>query len=534
MTDKVTLSPEVWKRVFASPIFQRVLALLDQIFKRTTIIDNFDAIGISFKELEQLRGPLKKPICELPFCLLINSTKEGERRCRAEGKESSERAKTSRKPDVWLCHAGLTDITVPIIFQSKYNGDISVRGGLLLHEPNEQEWLKIAENVKDTGVDLDRLKQAYFEITPISKELLDVMLTLLSALVEEIINTAVEVEEHIKQIAYLENALNEKYRFANIIGKSKPMQEVFKLLETITQNNASVLIQGETGTGKELVAKATHYNSPRKDKPFITQNCATLSESLLESELFGHVKGAFTGAVNDKRGIFEMANKGTLFLDEIGEMSSGMQAKLLRVIEQGEFRRVGDEKVIKVDVRIISATNKDLKSLIQQGKFREDLYYRLQGFTIILPPLRERKEDIPILVEYFLNNLNKKIGKKLKISNDALRLLIDYDWPGNVRELETEIERVTSFSKSGELITPEILSNEVKKQAIDIKPSVFWKRFQGKSFPIIIIEELEKELILTTLEQTGWNKVTAAKLLHIPRSTLYNKIRDYGLKQTTK
>jgi transcriptional regulator with PAS, ATPase and Fis domain len=319
-----------------------------------------------------------------------------------------------------------------------------------------------------------------------------------------------------------------------IIGKSLSMIEVYQLIEKIAPTDLPVLIQGETGTGKELVARAIHYNSPaRRDKPFITQNCAAFAESLLESELFGHIRGAFTDAVTDKRGLFEIANHGTLFLDEIGEMSLGMQSKLLRVVEQGEIRRVGDEKVIPVDVRIISATNKDIKLLTQQGGFREDLYYRLQGINITLPPLREKKEDIPLLISHFLRNICRNTDKKIEFNKEALQLLLDYDWPGNVRELETEVERAVTLSKSQEIITPEVLSSYIRipikrGNVVNLNDSL-----QGKTLPELQ-EQIEKKLITNALKETKWNISATAKLMGIPRSTLQDKLQKYGLEGTIK
>ncbi|MFH1231000.1 MAG: sigma 54-interacting transcriptional regulator, partial [Planctomycetota bacterium] len=424
-------------------------------------------------------------------------TEEGKRRCVELGKQVSNRLSTTLKTDICTCYAGLIEVVIPIIVHGKYCGCIGLSGGLLLHKPNETEWQEIAERVKDTGVDLEQLKKAYFDITPISNELFEVMLKLTNVIVEEVVKTVIETEEHTKRISELEKALYEKYQFANIIGRSKPMREVYKLLDKAITVNYPVVIQGETGTGKELVARAIHYNSPRKDKPFITQNCASLSETLLESELFGHIKGAFTGAISDKQGLFEQSNHGTFFLDEIGDMSLGMQSKLLRVIEDGEIRRVGDDKIIKVDVRIISATNKDLKVLIQQDKFREDLYYRLQGFNIHLPPLRERKEDIPLLINHFSRTIQQDKGKKLEIDNEALRLLMDYDWPGNVRELNSEIQRVVTLAEK--IITPDLLSQEIKnpiskttssppfrRNSFEMAPDGIWKDFKGNGLEEIM------------------------------------------------
>jgi len=535
MTDKITLSPEVWKKAFNSSLCQQTLTLLSQVFKRNFgLYDYKDMLG---KEWFNLRLSQEEPFVPFPFCELIYSaSEEGKRRCAQAEAQSTKRILTSGQIDISICHAGLMEVSIPIMFQGKYYGCISPGGGFLLNEPNEVEFNQITERVKDLGVNLDQLKKAYFEITPTPKYLLEVMFRLLGIIVEEIIRVAVETEADKKRIAELENALTEKYRFTNIIGQSKPILEIFRLVEEVIETDSPILIQGETGTGKELVARAIHYNSSRKDNPFIPQNCAALSETLLESELFGHIKGSFTGAINDKRGLFELANNGTLFLDEIGEMSPGMQAKLLRAIEQGEFRPVGSEKTISVNVRIISATNKDIKTLVSEGKFREDLYYRLQGFTIILPPLRERKEDIPLLVNHFLKKIDERKEMKAKrsevpmnIGEEALRLLMDYNWPGNVRQLETEIERTVTLSKSRGIITPEVLSSELKKSIPHIEPSDVWNHLVGKNF-----QEVERELFRRTLEKTNWNQTAAARILKIPKSTFHYKIQIYGLDKNRK
>jgi len=262
----------------------------------------------------------------------------------------------------------------------------------------------------------------------------------------------IEVFRDISQIKALEEQLERRYHFENIIGKNEMMQEIYSLLPSIAQTKSTVLIEGESGTGKELIARAIHANSPRKDGPFVKVNCAALAEGILESELFGHVKGAFTGAYYDKFGRFELADKGTLFLDEIGDISPSLQVKLLRVLQEEEFERVGGKEKIKTNVRVIAATNKKLDNLVKQGKFREDLYYRLKVVTIDVPPLRERKEDIPLLVEYMINKVNNDLNRNVrKISNKALELLVNHPWIGNVRELENVITRAILLSREDRL-----------------------------------------------------------------------------------
>lgn len=310
--------------------------------------------------------------------------------------------------------------------------------------------------------------------------------------------------------------LKERYQFANIVGKSEPMRQIFDTIGTLAKADCTVLLRGESGTGKELVARAIHYSSQRAESSFVPVNCAAIPESLLESELFGYEKGAFTGAVTRKLGKFELASGGTIFLDEIADMSLAMQAKILRVIQERSFERLGGARPIKIDTRLITATNKDLEKLMRKASFREDLYYRLNVVSIYLPPLRERKEDIPLLVSHFLRNYNRLNSKKIKgVSSQALKLLMDYDWPGNVRELENVIERAIVLGE-GDIILPQDLSLKVGE-----KPS--GSRFNSGSIDISLVEA-EKRLIKKTLKLTHGNKTKAAKILGIHRNTLRRKI----------
>jgi two-component system response regulator PilR (NtrC family) len=299
-----------------------------------------------------------------------------------------------------------------------------------------------------------------------------------------------------------------------IVGKSKPLLEVLDKIKQIAPYDTTCLIYGETGTGKELVARAIHYNSPRKDKPFIAINMAAMPEELVESELFGYKKGAFTGAFSDKNGLFKVAEGGTLFLDEISEASPKLQAKLLRVLDFKVITPLGATKEEKVDVRIIAATNRDLLKLVKEGKFREDLYYRLNVMNIHLPPLRERREDIGLLFNYFLNRFSKKYGKKIKVDDDVVTLLESYDWPGNVRELEHLVEQLVITAEEGRVIRVE----DVKK--LLVKPAEVGR--------VKSLKEVEREHILNVLRSTGYNKREAANILGIDLSTLYRKLKEIG------
>jgi DNA-binding NtrC family response regulator len=330
-----------------------------------------------------------------------------------------------------------------------------------------------------------------------------------------------------REVSRLRREIHKEYSFHQIIGKSKPMQEVFDLIRRVADSPTNLLITGESGTGKELVAKAIHYNSDRQDSPFIPVNCAAIPEQLLESELFGHVRGAFTDAKMDKRGLFEEAHKGTLLLDEISELPLLLQAKLLRAIQEKEIRRVGATKPISVDVRIIAATNLNLTEEVKAKRFREDLYYRLNVIELRLPPLRERREDIPLLVNAFMTKCAEPRGKQVQgVSESALAMLMDYGWPGNVRELENVIERAVTLSRT-ELIVPDDLPLTIQGARGDRRV------LDDAAERTLPLDEVEKEYILKILEKTGGNKYQAAQMLGIDRKTLYRKLGEIQHKEST-
>ncbi|GJQ58928.1 MAG: sigma-54-dependent Fis family transcriptional regulator [Candidatus Scalindua sp. AMX11] len=317
----------------------------------------------------------------------------------------------------------------------------------------------------------------------------------------------------------LENKIKGMFQFGNMQGRSKPMQYVFNIVNSVASKNTNILITGETGTGKEMVAKAIHYNSTRASKPFIKVNCGAFNEGVLESEIFGHEKGAFTGAIIKRVGRFELANEGTIFLDEIGDISLSTQVKLLRVLQEKEFERVGGNETIKVDIRVLAATNQDLIKIIAEKKFRKDLYYRLNIVHIEVPPLRERKDDIPLLVSYFINNFNEEKGYGIKgINKNAMQMLLNYTWPGNVRELENAVEAAMALAP-GEVIEAKYLPSFLlltKSQHAD-----FYQIPQN-----FTLEEAENEIIRFTLEKTNGNKSKTAKLLGIGLRTLQRKIKN--------
>lgn len=322
--------------------------------------------------------------------------------------------------------------------------------------------------------------------------------------------------------------------FDHIVGKSQQIRDLIEKIKVVSQHDVSVLIEGESGTGKELVARAIHYNSPRREKEFVVINCSAFSDSLLESELFGHVKGSFTGAVSEKMGLFEVADQGTFFLDEVGDMSPALQVKILRVLQEGTFFKVGATRTHQVSVRIIAATNRDLRQVVREGKFREDLFYRINVVNLFIPPLRERREDVEVLVEYILANIARKTQDVRKdVAQEVLAILKKHDWPGNVRELENELEKSVIFSGDRRMITVESLStdllaqvrNRTKDLLEDAEASLSLKDIKRKA-----AEQVEKECILKGLLKTNWNKSACAKLLKVSRVDLIRKISRYKLK----
>ncbi len=320
----------------------------------------------------------------------------------------------------------------------------------------------------------------------------------------------------------LKERISDQYRFDKIIGKSSSMKDLFDLLAQVAPTEATVLVTGESGTGKELIANAIHSNSPRKDAPFIKVNCAALPENLLESELFGHEKGAFTGATARREGRFQRAHTGTIFLDEIAEMSPQLQAKLLRVLQEGEMEPVGSSKTLSVDTRVIAATNRVPTDEIRDGRFREDLYYRLNVFDIEIPRLRDRREDIPLLADFFLKKYAEKNGRLIKaFTPRAIDLIMRYNWPGNVRELENTVERAVILTRN-ERITPDDLPASFCEKDAECAPEIH--PAPGRS-----LKEMEQEMILKTLEETGGNRTKAADILGISRRTLQLKLKEYGV-----
>ena len=420
--------------------------------------------------------------------------------------------------------AGFDMAIVPITIENDFMGCV-VALGFMKDRAQVSRISEIRERMAIFGASGDTIDKAINKISFIDDQDREHFLELVELVAQEIVTLHLEITSRENRIKELNKELGSRYKYDNMIGKSKPMQSLYTMLDKIKGADSTCLIQGENGTGKELIAKAIHYNSLRKEKAFIIQNCSAFNDNLLESELFGHVKGSFTGAIRDKKGLFEMADKGTFFLDEIGDTSPTMQVKLLRVIQEGTFLPVGAVESRRVDVRIVAATNRNLKEMVEAGTFREDLYYRLNVINIAVPALRDRKDDIPFLAEFFMNKSQTGAGPKKLLTKRALEKLFDYAWPGNVRELQNEMERVIVLAGAETKITADMLSPKILE--IGDKTKIQGARLHGKLKDAL--EDLERDMIREGLRRTGWNKSKLAKELGISRAGLIMKVEKYGL-----
>lgn len=382
---------------------------------------------------------------------------------------------------------------------------LEVLGRIREKDPNASIIIMTAYDDMKTTIEAIKLGAFEYLVKPLDYVELDLT-----------IDKAFQIRSLEDKVSYLLEEKQKEYTIDNIIGRSVKMREVFKLIGSVANTRTNVLLQGESGTGKELVAKAIHYNSSNKGEPFIVINCSAITDTLLESELFGHVKGAFTDAVCETKGKFEIAGKGTLFLDEIGDISANLQSKLLRVIETRDFMKVGGEKILKTEARIIAATNQDLKKLIEKGKLREDLFYRLKVVEIVLPPLRDRKEDIPELVAYLLEKINRDLRKNVrKVPPEVVKTMMNLPWKGNVRELENALIRGVILAK-GDVILDENLALEIGDKKLYPKQ-------------LVPLKEVEKDYIQHVLKATKSNKTRTSQILQITRPTLDKKIKEYKL-----
>ncbi len=395
---------------------------------------------------------------------------------------------------------------------------------------------KIVHKMKECGVSEVDARNTVTKMKKFSDKDFTKMRELAGIVADEVSTFHAEISKREARIMDLNSELGNKYRYHNLIGKSKKMQQVYHLLSKVSNSESTILIQGENGTGKEMVAKAIHYNSQRKDSLFMAVNCSAFNDNLLDSELFGHVKGSFTGAIKDKKGVFEVTNGGTLFLDEIGDTSPSMQVKLLRILQEGTYMPVGATVPKKVNVRVIAATNKNLKEMIAKGEFREDLYYRINVINVALPSLRERQEDIPILMDYFVQKRCEEAGLPLKtFSKKCLEKLLDHAWPGNVRELQNEVERLVVLAGEEKNITPDMLSSRILEAgeaghaAHASGTGAFLKGVNTNGSLKDALEELEILMIREGLKRCAFNKSKLAKELGISRAGLIMKVEKYGL-----
>jgi two-component system, NtrC family, response regulator HupR/HoxA len=467
------------------------------------------------------------------FCRLSLFSPEGVKRCKQSIRVLHEKFKSSKKLRSSLfhdCHLNFVIVGAPLYIDNEYAGFFFVEGFArqpLTERDAEQLKSKIRE-LNNGATDLDRAAE---KIPMLSNAEIEKLTDLLEFGASEIATYEAEVlkKEEALSAVKVDDENSERYRFENIIGKSGPMLEIFRLLEKVCNSDSTVLVNGESGTGKELVARAIHYNGLRKDKPFVVQNCSAFNDNLLESALFGHVKGSFTGAIRDKKGLFEIADGGTFFLDEVGDMSPSLQVKLLRVLQEGTFLPVGGTTVREVDVRVVAATHKDLSELVKKNEFREDLFYRINVIRVQVPPLRERRDDIPVLVEHFLRKHHKHGQKARTLAHDALSALVTYPWPGNIRELENEIERLLVLGSDLEVIPDELLSSRIREAVAPGGGATLLPTARATGRLNDAVELLEREMIAQGLTRTKNNKSRLARELGISRSNLILKIAKYGL-----
>lgn len=443
-------------------------------------------------------------------------------------KKTTLEASLTKDPKVVRGGSGFSALLVPLKSGRKNLGCVFADGFLIENTVSEQKQQIYSFLMKIFKPDYaEELYDHVDDLPVLSAKDLGYLSELIQIVVDEILVSQADLSNAQRQVATLEKALGDRYQFSQMIGKSGKMQSLYQMVEKVCDSMATVLILGENGTGKELIARALHYNSQRSNQPFLVVNCGAFNDNLLESELFGHTKGSFTGAHRDKEGVFEAAHGGTLFLDEIGDTSMSMQTKLLRVLQEGTFRPVGSTKIKKTSVRLVAATNRNLEEMIENNLFREDLYYRLNVIMLRLPPLRERKEDIPLLVEHFLKKYAQDHGHDpYVISHSCTEKLLNHNWPGNVRELQNQIERLCVLATKGEKIPPELLSEHILRQKV-----VTYSKDQGGMQRTL--DEFERELIASGLERLEWRRDDLAHDLGLSVEELNEKIQKHALDQRT-
>ena len=442
----------------------------------------------------------------------------------------AEHAPTAATPFTIHCHAGLSELVAPILVDGKLVGAL-LAGGILggggdsNTSPREALLSEIGVRTSLLALPPEKFQSACQSHPHLDHREVEFAGTLLAAAAEEIALHHRDTLQRTRGPSELESEFATRYSYDAIIGKSSPMQELYDVLDRVVPSDSTILIQGENGTGKELVARAIHYNSTRKSRRFVITNCSAFNDNLLDSELFGHKRGAFTGAIADKQGLFEVADRGTFFLDEIADMSPTLQVKVLRVLQEGTFTPVGDTETRHVDVRIIAATNRDLRAMVEAGSFREDLYYRINVINLTIPALRDRMDDLELLVEHFHKKHAKTARTKAKrLSEKCLAHMRRYNWPGNVRELENEVERLLVLSGDERVIDADLLSPRIRQH----EPNSDNGDANTRSLPDAI-RALERRMILDALERCGWNKTRAAAELEVSRRNLIRLVQKYEL-----
>lgn len=421
-----------------------------------------------------------------------------------------------------LCHAGFSTLAVPIKLNDKYLGCVFC-DGFIREETQEEQKKQIKDKLKDLLPSEAKLRDMVDELPVLSTAEIEFLTQLVEMVVEEILVANSKIWSSTKELETLKKDLKTRYNFDNMVGKSDIMQNIYSLVDKVKDSDSIILVQGENGTGKELIAKSLHFNSKRKKAPFIAVNCGAFNENLLESELFGHLKGSFTGAIKDKVGLFEAANGGTIFLDEVGEMPMTMQVKLLRVLQEGTIRPVGSTETRSTTARVVCATNSDLEKMVAEGLFRKDLFFRLNVINIYIPPLRERSEDIPLLIEHFVkSHAHSMKSSEKKPNKECLKALLSYSWPGNVRELGNEMERLYVLSGNEKELREENLSSRVRSGS---SKNAEWAQGKLKD----VLERVEYEIIKEGLQRTRFNKSQLAKELGVSRAGLIMKVEKYGL-----
>ncbi len=485
--------------------------------------------------IEWAKGQINPPPND--FCRLSLFSKEGFRRCSASVRVLHEKFRASKKlrrSQFHECHLGFAIVGAPLYVNNEYEGMLFIEG-FARQELNLRESEQLKAKITEINPGTTDLERALERILTSDDRETEKICDLLEFGANEIANYESELARKDETIATLSTELSDRYRFENIIGRSSAMLEVFRVLEKVCNSDSTVLINGDSGTGKELVARALHYNGPRKDKPFVVQNCSAFNDNLLESALFGHTKGSFTGAIRDKKGLFEVADGGTFFLDEIGDMSPALQVKLLRVLQEGTLTPVGGTQQKHVDVRVIAATHKDLSAMVKRGEFREDLFYRINVIRLQVPPLRDRRDDLPVLIDHFMRKHRKEGQRPRGLADDALRVLQQYHWPGNIRELENEIERLLVLGSDLEILPADLLSSRIRDAVSGTASAEVIGLSRAVQLPQSrlndAVEALERALIGQGLERTRGNKSRLSRELGISRSNLILKIQKYQLEK---